>query len=288
MRPIQLREERNFSEIINVTFQFTFQNLRTLGPVLLYFAAPFSLISGIATGLFQSQIFIMTSDRYGMATPFSVAGWGVEYLLSMLFNLLAHIVMSLVVSTYLVQYLDTDGPIEPADIWRVVVRKLLPALGMYILYGLSLLLGVILCFFPVVYPYAVFSLGTISMVREELSPLEALQRSQELTQMSWSDGLTTFGIRIMVAIAASFLAGVLSIPMYLIMFLQGLKVLGENLQWIIMLTSIISVGGTAILGGLVDVALGFQYFSLVEKKEGVGLMAEISQIGTQTRRKEEE
>lgn len=288
MRPIQLREERNFSEIINVTFQFTFQNLRTLGPVLLYFAAPFSLISGIATGLFQSQIFSMTSDRYGMATPFSVAGWGVEYLLSMLFNLLAHIVMSLVVSTYLVQYLDTDGPIEPADIWRVVVRKLLPAVGMYILYGLSLLLGVILCFFPVVYPYAVFSLGTISMVREELSPLEALQRSQELTQMSWSDGLTTFGIRIMVAIAASFLAGVLSIPMYLIMFLQGLKVLGENLQWIIMLTSIISVGGTAILGGLVDVALGFQYFSLVEKKEGVGLMAEISQIGTQTRRKEEE
>ncbi len=288
MRPIQLREERNFSEIINVTFQFTFQNLRTLGPVLLYFAAPFSLISGIATGLFQSQIFSMTSDRYGMATPFSVAGWGVEYLLSMLFNLLAHIVMSLVVSTYLVQYLDTDGPIEPADIWRVVVRKLLPAVGMYILYGLSLLLGVILCFFPVVYPYAVFSLGTISMVREELSPLEALQRSQELTQMSWSDGLTTFGIRIMVAIAASFLAGVLSIPMYLIMFLQGLKVLGENLQWIIMLTSIISVGGTAILGGLVDVALGFQYFSLVEKKEGIGLMAEISQIGTQTRRKEEE
>ncbi|PKK34747.1 hypothetical protein BWI96_20780 [Siphonobacter sp. SORGH_AS_0500] len=288
MRPIRLREERDFSEIINVTFQFTFQNLRTLGPVLLYFAAPFSLISGIATGLFQSQLFSLASDRYGMASSFSTAGWGIEYLLSMLFNLLAHIVMSLVVSTYLVQYLNTDGPIEPADIWRVVSRKLLPALGMYILYGLSLLLGAILCFLPVVYPYTVFSMGTISMVQEDLSPIGSLQRSQELAQLSWSDGLSTFGIRILVTIAASFLGAILSVPMYLIMFLQGLKVLGENLQWIMMLTSIISVGGAAILGGLVDVALGFQYFSLVEKKEGIGLMEEISQIGIQTRRDEEE
>ncbi|MDQ1087255.1 hypothetical protein [Siphonobacter sp. SORGH_AS_1065] len=288
MRPIRLREERDFSEIINITFQFTFQNLRTLGPVLLYFAAPFSLISGIATGLFQSQLFSLASDRYGMASSFSTAGWGIEYLLSMLFNLLAHIVMSLVVSTYLVQYLSTDGPIEPADIWRVVSRKLLPALGMYILYGLSLLLGAILCFLPVAYPYTVFSMGTISMVQEDLSPIGSLQRSQELAQLSWSDGLSTFGIRILVTIAASFLGAILSVPMYLIMFLQGLKVLGENLQWIMMLTSIISVGGAAILGGLVDVALGFQYFSLVEKKEGIGLMEEISQIGIQTRRDEEE
>ncbi|WP_420152248.1 hypothetical protein [Siphonobacter sp.] len=282
MRTIQLREERNFSEIINVTFQFTFQNLRTLGPILLYFAAPFSLISGIATGLYQSQLF---SSGLGLAgaTRFSNF-FGPSYLMSILFSLLASITISLVVSSYLVRYMDSDEPIEPAEVWRIVLRHLLPTLLLYVIYGFTLLLGFVLCFLPVAYPYTTFSLGTISLVREERRPSQALQRSHELVTMSWGDALTTFGIRILVTLAASFLGGILSIPMYLVMFLQTLKVVGDDLQWVTMLSSIIAVTGTTILSALVDVALGFQYFSLVEKKEGIGLMQEIEAIGQQNRR----
>ncbi|MFT4033472.1 MAG: hypothetical protein QM669_13715 [Siphonobacter sp.] len=281
MQRLSLREERNFSEIINATFLFTFQNLKTLGPILLYFAAPFALVSGISVGLFQAQVFSFTTSQ--QATGFTSL-FGAEYLLSIFFSWLASIVLSLVVSSYFVEYMDRPGEIDPGRVWRHVISKLLPTLGMHILYGLSLLVGAILCVLPAIYPYTAFSLSTISMVREELSPIQALRRSQELVQLNWSEFFTTFGLRLLIALAAGILGGVLSVPMYIIVFLQSLKVVGENMQWVMLLSSVLSTLGTTLMNSLVEIALGLQYFSLVEKKEGLGLMEQIQAIGQKTDR----
>lgn len=277
MRSIQLREERNFSEVINTTFQFTFQNLKTLGPILLYFAAPFSLISGISVGLFQSQIFDLTS-RANKISSFS-AIFSLEYFLSIVFSLMGGMVLSLVVSSYLVEYMDREGPVEASAVWEHVKKYFFRAVVVGLLYAGSLILGLALCFLPVVYPFTVFSLANMAMVREDLSASEALSRSRDLVHLSWTEGISTFGLRLVMSIATSILGSVLSVPMYLFLFLQGMKVIGENMQWAVLLSSVIATTGTTVITSLANVALGVQYFSLVEKKEGIGLMNEIEAIG---------
>lgn len=278
MHPIQLREERNFSEVINATFQFTFRNLKTLGPILLYFAAPFSLIAGISVGLFQSQIFDFTTKINRGANPFNFL-FSLEYFLSIVFSLMGGQVLSLVVSSYLVEYMDHDGPVEASAVWEHVKKYFLRSVVVGLLYGGSLILGLALCFLPVVYPFTVFSLAMTAMVREDLSASEALARSRDLVHLNWTEGISTFGLRIVMSVATSILGSILSVPMYLVMFLQGLKVVGENMQWALLLSSVIATTGTTVITSLANVALGFQYFSLVEKKEGIGLMNEIESIG---------
>jgi hypothetical protein len=56
------------------------------------------------------------------------------------------------------------------------------------------------------------------------------------------------------------------------------KELGNMKAWLI-LASVISVLGTSVVQGLVWIALSFQYYNLVERQTGSGLLSEIDSLG---------
>jgi hypothetical protein len=289
MEPIELRQERDFSEKINATFAFTVQHARPLGLCLLYFVSPLTLLAGIAGGLYQSNVLRMTQPAQVPFPRGRLAVFGnfftVEYGLTMFFTSLAGLVLSLTVYAYLLRYEETGEASTPEQTWARVQPALLPGVGISLMYLVVVVIGMILCFLPGIYLAVALSLGYLVYMREGRGTVESLERSFQLVRIKW---WSTFGLLVVVSIVVGIAAGILSIPTYLITFLTALRVIeGDQSLWLVG-TSIISTTGSTILQAIVVLALAFQYYNLVEQKEGQGLLRRIADIGTTPRPRADE
>jgi hypothetical protein len=284
MDPIELRQERDFSEKINATFHFTVRHVKPLGLCLLYFVSPLTLLAGIANGLYQSNILELATqstnpERPSAPNPFDSFAriFSLEYGAVLLFSSLAGVLLTLTVYAYLLNYEETGQSSTPEQVWARLRSRFLPSLGLSFLYLLTVLLGLVFCLIPGVYLAIAFSLGYLVLMREDLSITASLGRSYRLTQDHW---WSTFGLLFVVSLVAGIAAGVLAIPTYLITFLSVLKVVEETNTFLLILATIVSTTASTLFQAVVVLATAFQYYNLVEKKEGVGLLQRISEIGT--------
>jgi hypothetical protein len=142
-------------------------------------------------------------------------------------------------------------------------------------------------FIPIMYLSVVFSLSPFIAAIEGKSPLESNRRAFFLIKDKW---WSTFGLIMVLAVIASFMGSIFSIPAAIIPLLRTLKVISSAslANVLIIIATILSVFGTLTLSSLGHFGIGFQYFNLVERKEGTGLLQQISTIGTVLKSSEEE
>lgn len=289
MTGIELRQERDFSEKINATFHFTVQHVRPLGLCLLYFVTPLTLLAGIAGGLYQSNVLALAKGHTSDPTPGTFGlftrMFSVEYGVTLLLSSLAGLLLTLTVYAYLVNYEETGQPSTPEQTWARLRRSLLPSIGLSVLYLLSVLLGVALCLLPGIYLGVAFSMGYLVLLREGLGITASLGRSYRLVQDQW---WSTFGLIFVMWLIAAMAAGILALPTYLLTFLSMLKVVEGDNAVLLILATILSTTGSVFFQAVVVIATAFQYYNLVEKKEGIGLMQRIAEIGTPTRPRADE
>lgn len=282
MTPIELRQERDFSDKINATFQFTVQHVKPLGLCLLYFVSPLTLLAGIAGGLYQSNILALARETSSSrpAFGFNYSFFSPEYAATLLLSSLAGVLLTLTVYAYLLHYEETGERSTPEQTWARLRASLLPSVGLSVLYLLAVLVGALFCLIPGIYIAIAFSLGYIVLLREGLGITESLGRSYRLVQENW---WSTFGLILVISLVAGIASGVLSIPTYLLTFMTMLKVIEENNTALLILATIVSTTGSTLFQAVVVIATAFQYYNLVEKKEGLGLMQRIAEIGTTPR-----
>lgn len=297
---LNLYRERDFGAKINAAFQFAARQGKPLLLCLLYLVAPLTLLVGIFGGLFQSKVFSFSEggDRFQSMGVSDLVSF--DYGLMMLFSLFAYLLMSLTVYAYLAEY-DAAGNRPPtvADVWARVRRSLLPAAGVSVLLflGAVLLVGGLVGIFAaagiipmavlggflavglILYWAVLYSLAFPALVQEDLGVMEALQRSAQLVDGKW---WSTLGLSLVMGLITGVLGYVFQFPLLLIALLKGLEVLKGEQTLLFILTTMFTTVGTTLLRGLVTLALGFQYYNLVEMKEGPGLLADLERLGQKT------
>ena len=276
---INLREERDFGSKLNATFHFIRANFRMLLKTLFMYVTPLALAAGIASGVYQARMLRELSganefESYGQYSFFNQVT-SVNYFFTVFFMLTSIYVLFLAVYSFMVVYQDEEGEVNPAAVWlhmkehlvKVIFGGILIALVTFLsifLLGLGLYLGVVLSLFVVV------------MVREDLDFIETVERCFTLIKGNW---WSTFGLIIIAGFIQGVITWVTALPAGAITVMRVLQIPAMESDLLLVVTQTISSVFGIYCYSISAIAIGFQYFNLVEKKEGLGLLEEANLIG---------
>ncbi|WP_192822138.1 hypothetical protein [Rufibacter sp. LB8] len=279
-RPIEFREERDLGQKLNVTFAFIKQNYKVLLTSLLYLVVPFALLAGIFSGIYQSTQLAQAAGEveYESMGAYSFASsiLSVHYWLQIFFTIVAYVMLSLTVYSFMVLYQDYDGPIEVRDVWALAKGHIIPVLYSTIGVFIICVLGTLLLVVPGVYLYVAFSIFIVVMLREDVGFVEAMERCLYLVKGNWWSSFGFFLVLIIIQGVFGFVASAPAIVTYIlrILHLPG----GEN-DLLLVAAGTVSTVVNLLLYIIWVTGLGFQYYHLVEVKDGIGLLEQVENIG---------
>ncbi len=303
---INLYQERDFGQVINATVEFIRQNLRPLARCLLLVALPATLILTLASQLLMlSSLRSMTESPVGLGAMSQI--FSLSYWLAIGLSSITHLFLTGTVYGYMLEYEAGNPDIQPAHIWPRLGRSLPAMLFILPLAGFAIIVSSFLFFFPAIYLAVCFSLLQIIRMREGNASVP-LVRCTELMGSPWWSPLTGSpfffwllflkSIRVQVTNfwttlgligVCTFLLLVLQVFVSLPMLVMGLSDglfktrlgLSQQSQWIVLAQSLFSTTVATFAGSILPIALGFQYYNLLDQREGGGLLAAVETIGQQ-------
>lgn len=282
---INLYQQRDFGEKINATFTYATKEFRSLGLALLYIAGPVTLVAGIAGGIYQSNMIgtigLMSGNGFGdgKTSPFAFLNqmFSPAYWLLLLFSILSYVLVSLTVYSHIKLYGRSQGaPIAVGDVWQDVQTSLLGGVGITLATGAAIVVGLLLVFVPGLYISVPLSLALPIFAFEGTGIGAVFSRCFKLAKDKW---WSTLGLVIVMSFIVAIMGMVFSLPATIVT-VMGLVGKNTDSSLLIIITQTVAILGTRLLSALVPLALGFQYFNLVERQEGVGLLSAIDSIGT--------
>ena len=291
-KPADFWQQRDFGKKISATFEFIGAHWRPLGQVLLYLVVPVALVQGILNMVLQSQLLgtlrqvssgQSAGGAYSFSGRFAMYSTLVQSPLYLLNNLLAvalHAVLVLSVYGYLLRCVyptQAGAPITVADVWEVVKRQFLSTF--FSLYGvwIIIILGFVVLLVPGIYLGVVLSLFFVVKVLENTGFGTTINRCVSLTRGKW---WSTFGLLFVMLLIIYFMFASLGIVAALFSGVRSLLLSSGKLpsSFFVFITAFSGLL-TLLLYPPVLLAIAFQYFNLVELKEGMGLRLLVDQLG---------
>lgn len=281
---ILFEQRRDFGEKINASFTFVTEQIRGLGLSLLYIVGPVALVGGIISGMGQAELLgsAKSLDSPDKLMSFYATLFSGSRLIGMVFTLLAYVLTSLVTFSYIRLYRQqqSDKQIEVSAVWAEVQQYIGSGVFLSIASAFMIGFGMVLLIIPGIYVSVALTLAPAVLVFERQEMGQAISRSFKLVSGNW---WSVAGLLLVMAIIVSILSMVFTLPSGILGGLFGAGVLKDVTILTTIFTALASVGG-AVLQGLSATASAFQYFSLIEEKEGTGLIRQIDSIGeAQTR-----
>ncbi len=159
--------------------------------------------------------------------------------------------------------------------------------GANILYLLAVIVGAIFFVIPGLILAIYLSILNPIVINEEADIAEGFSRSFKLMKDKW---WSTFGLLVIMGLITYVVLIAISIPTMLMTFIWGFNSLdsfesgsmpdiSETEQTIFVVVTTITTLLSYFAYALPNVALGFQYYNLVERQEAKGLMTQIDQMG---------
>lgn len=270
---IQLRKVREFGDVFNDTFAFIKQEARPLGIALATLALPVVLVMVILMANIKIDQFQPGGD---IVKLYSNVG------LIMLLFFVSQVILILTLLSYFKLYLE-KGPrnFDNKDIFREMVKKFFPVAGSTFVLGIIIFIGAIMCFLPGIYLGISLSFVLPVMILEDKDFGLGFSRSFELSHKQW---WWTFLIIFVYLILTYSFQIILSIPGMIFGFstLFGLKN-GANADpdqrtYLILYNAFVTLIST-FFTVILNIAIVFQYFNIVELHEGKTLASKIDLIG---------
>lgn len=314
-RPIDFKKERNFSQKLNVTFEFLSQNFKPIGKNLLLIAGPFALLTGICYSIYQTYTFgaAMQAGTGAIGTgpgPENLVLLGAATIGMVFFSFISLTLVVAIVMRHIQQYVkEGHCHIDRKEVWRNLGRDFFRVLGTSISIFLALMIATgafivpmvvlsqgnpnpvliaimgLLLFFSVLIVVPAFTLLYPIRSMERKNIFSAFDRMFKLLSGKW---LSTAGLVIVVVIIQSVMSIVFAVPMYIMMFMQVMHMQGGEgaaespgvvYEVLFSLSSGISMLGSFALYSIMFIAITFQYFNLVERKEASGLLERLESFG---------
>jgi hypothetical protein len=260
---IDFRQARDAGGVINTSFEFLRENWRGLLRAVVFIAGPVVLV------VLALQTLLLSTESFVLNGILSVAQ-----------RVIFVTLMQTLIFGYILLYNEhgRDG-VTITDLRSLVASDVG---AVFVVIALSMLASIfagVLLLIPGIYLFVATSLSAPVRMAEDSTAGSAISRSMELVRDHWWQ---TFGIIVLILIVAMLLSVIVQLPAWLLMLfsfealassaMEGTGVLGV----IMTLVDVISV---IIASLLIDTAVAAQYFSLVEHKEGPGMLARIEQIG---------
>lgn len=308
---INFRQQRDFTELFNVSVKFIRQNFSHLFRCILFIAGPFLLLTAVSSGLYQQSVMTPDPDNYAYGgNPFASA---LNQIFSPLYFVYAALlwISSLVLMGAVFEYMllyQEKGPrnFTPNDVGKALVRdagNILWTFGCLFFWSLvfialivliyvgfskiSYILLVVMGFFGIIglmiiiFPLFYY-MTSIYLVRikERQGFLDSAARAFWLMKSNY---WWTWLIFFCVTLIQYFLSLMFSYPEIVMnIVLQIFAVQGgisENSSVAYLVVASLS-GFLANLVYMIGMVFtGFHVFSLQEKKEGTGLLERIDEIG---------
>lgn len=291
---IELRKVRDFGGILNVIFEYIKINFKSLLKSNLLIGAPTILLAGVFLGIYQSSLFSFDVDS-------TIPQIGLPFLLSTFLTMVSYFIIMVVTYSHLSVYRQSEtGIFDVEDVWQKTKQNFLMML--FTVIGYSFILGIVGSLFVglgfyltyqgnygfiflifigigiLIYLTINYSLVFIVRIEEEITFFAALKRSKNLIKDNW---WFTFGLTLVVGLIQSFILYALYIPTYVVMFFITFSGVGSDTgsfsKILFIVTSIITSLG-AILYTISTLAIAFQYYNLVERKEAPGLLQKVENI----------
>lgn len=312
---IEFNVERDFSDTFNVSFKFLKQNFKPLLKTLIYLVGPFLFITALLSGIFTQNAFDIQSLMSGTGSPLDM--FGPMYFLTILSTLVSALILIGITFEYVILY-DEKGyaGFEIIDVWKAFVKDLGRIIGAFfgllliailfviiigVVFGLLSLMGTvggvfigILSFLMVIGmliagPPIMFLLTVVYLIviREKIGFWEAFSKARFLLKDNfWNTWVVTFVAYLIVGILSVVFTIPQSIAVGLVSFnsIQG----GESdYSIIVIIFTMIGVLGGSLVNTLLYIMMSFQYYSLNEQKQGVGLLSQIDAIGADNSKDED-
>jgi hypothetical protein len=272
---IEFQRYRDFGQIINATFEFLRENFKQLAKAVIFLVGPFILLTGIFGGLYQKDLFSLTS------TTTSLSEFGISFGLYILFAVISVMILISTVYSYLIIYLrkEDELPIEVDDVWIVVKSNIFKTILFSIGYTLVTILATILLIIPGIYVSIALIIIYVVGLNEGKGFFDSMSRSFYLVKNKW---WFTFGLLIVLSLIQGFLGFLFQVPQYIVMFVVAFNSADGNgtdslTEIILIVTTIISTLNF-VFYAISLIGIAFHYFSLVEQKEAKGLLDKIDSI----------
>ena len=304
-READFRRERDFGAKVGATFEFVAAQFKPLIKCLMYFVLPGALLAGIGMGLFMGNFMGLMglantqgansklsaeAVQANLFTGTSFVGVG----LAIVGFLVAFLLLSSTVYAFVQVRMSTppDEVVQPARVWqfmrprlgRVVLAWLLLTvvitLGLGLLGGALAMVGpgfVVLLFPLLIWMAVCLTLYFPALWMEDDGVVSALRRSFYLIKGKWWSSMGLY-------LVMSFITGVVNylfiIPFYALMMARLLlKTPGLDSEMLSVGAMSIYALGWVFTATLPLIAMMFQYFNLVERKEGVGMRQILASLG---------
>lgn len=271
---INLREERDFGEKFNATFQYARQNFKNLSLVLLFLGAPLLIVGNLLAAYMQADLQIGKVD-YSQGLP---DGFWTLYMAIIPVYLIAYSWLMTVTYAYMTEYLNGNRDITPGQVFSRASKKIAQILISSIIIAIMVTFGFILLVIPGIYLLIALTFVQAIILVEDGPVFKSISRSISLIKGKW---WSTLGLVFVMSLVVGIMQLVFTIPMYINMFVKGLH---QNLFAFdagTIISNAFATLGMSLLYPLFFIAIGFQYFNMVERHESRGLMHEIDLAGIQ-------
>ncbi len=280
IKKFKFRKVRGFSDCISTTFDFTRMNYKMLFKIFVRIPGPLILIASAIIAYSVTDMIGQIGTRSYQQTneltdlfPFSgylILGWIVFMIASLL--------LSASVNEYIVMYEKSEDPsvITISDIFQRAKNRFWTYLGGGIVAILMVSAAFVLLIIPGIYVGISIVFLYIIISAENLPVGKAISRSFKVISGNW---WAIFGFLIVMGIILLFISYLIQIPLVILNTFLLIKQSGSMLykSMYIMSTTISYIVYSAT-SAITSIAVAIYYYSIVEKKEQVGLQQEINKM----------
>jgi hypothetical protein len=309
LEKINFRQSRDFGETFNVSVKFLRQNFKLFFQSLIFIGGPFVLISAVAGAFYQSGVLSMaTATKLGSGYNF-LEQFGITYFLFVLAAIVAGIALLGTVYSFMINYMEKGpGAFTVNDVARTLTKNIGNILSVFFILTLLVIVIVAICvgitilFFQagtagavvgvllllalifggiILFPPLMWQLSVVYLVKmqEGKGVFESFGRTRQVMR---SNFWWTWVIMVCASMAVGIIAFVFAVPQaiyQMVLMFSHLKGDSGETPISFLIVATICTFCSTILYSVLHVISAFHYYSLAEKKDGVGLMERIDEIG---------
>lgn len=278
---------RNFSQKLNATIEFIRQNIKPLGKSIIYILGPMAILNGLLFSQYIDFMFgnMSNSDPVNVQNPFAFIA-NPSYIGFLFLSSFSALLNFAIIFNFMKIYQKKfPEEISVTEVLNASWKDILPLLVLGIMATIIIVFGMFAFVIPGIYLAVVFSLSLPILFFERGGIFEAIGRSFKLIRGKW---WSTFGLLIVASVLMYAVSMIFILPFYVFYFLSIFTLVEETgfsadisswwFQGGMTLSVMFMFLGSFLTYSIPMVALSFQYFNLVERRESVGLMGEIEQL----------
>jgi len=281
-KKIELRKVRDFGEVINDTFVFIAQNWKQLLKAYAVICGFFviaslavSVLNQLKAADYLNSINIADQPFSTRYSKFGYYGW--TTVIAAIFAIIAYTAIPVTTLAYIAVYREKgDQPAEVEEVWSYFKFYFVRTTLSWLLLGIGLVIGFVMCIIPGVYLWPAFSLVVPIMVFENTTLGYAFSRSFELIKGNY---WPTLGVVVIAAIIVYVAMLVFVLPLS-ILNVSTVLVGGHKFNTTYLILTSVMQHICQAFYMMPTIAIAICYFSLTEQKDNTGLLDRINSLGS--------